>query len=145
MKKILIAALILGASFRSLAADPIVNQKVLNSFNKTFQHVQDVAWTESEYIYEVSFKQDQVSSKVVYDKQGNILNTLRYYKESQLPIMILTRVKQRFADKKIFGVTEQSSDDGTYYYITLEGEKNWINIKADSYGSIIVESKYKKG
>ncbi|MFL5741888.1 MAG: hypothetical protein ACJ75B_16820 [Flavisolibacter sp.] len=145
MKKILIAALILGTSFRSIAAGPIVNEKVLNAFNKTFQNVQNVTWTESEFIYEVSFKQEQVTSKVVYDKQGNILNTLRYYKESQLPIMILTRVKQRFADKKIFGVTEQSSDEGTYYYITLEGEKTWTNIKADNYGSITVENKFRKG
>lgn len=143
MKKILLAAaIVFSFSFNAMADDP--NQKVLDAFNKTFPHVKEVAWTENEHSYEVKFKQNEILSKVTYDKDGNILKTLRYYYEQNLPLMILTKVKNKFSDKTIFGVTEESSEEGTYYHIVLEDEKHWINITADSYGSIKVDKKFNK-
>jgi len=143
MKKILLsAAIVLSFSFSAMADDP--SQKVLDAFNKTFPHVKDVAWTESEQSYEVKFKQNEILSKVTYDKNGNILKTLRYYYEQNLPLLVLSKVKNKFTDKKIFGVTEESSDEGTFYHIILEDEKHWINITADSYGGIKVDNKFNK-
>jgi hypothetical protein len=142
MKKILLAAIVFAFSFRAMADDP--NQKVLEAFNKTFPHVKDVAWTENEHSYEVKFKQNEILSKVTYDMDGNILKTLRYYYEQNLPLLVLSKVKSKFNDKKIFGVTEESSDEGTFYHIVLEDEKHWINITADSYGSIKVDNKFNK-
>lgn len=143
MKKILLAAAIVFAfGFRAMADDP--NQKVLDAFNKTFPHVKDVAWTENDQSYEVKFKQNEILSKVTYDMDGNILKTLRYYYEQNLPLLVLSKVKSRFNDKKIFGVTEESSDAGTFYHIILEDAKHWYNITADSYGGITVDKKFNK-
>jgi hypothetical protein len=61
-----------------------------------------------------------------------------------LPLLVLSKVKSKFNGKKIFGVTEESSDNGTFYHIILEDEKHWVNITADSYGSIRVDKKYNK-
>ncbi|MGZ3847004.1 MAG: hypothetical protein ACXVLT_13450 [Flavisolibacter sp.] len=143
MKQILLAAVIaVSFSFTAKADDP--NQKVLNAFNKTFQNVKEVAWTENEHTFEVKFKQNEILSKVTYDTDGNIVRTLRYYYEDNLPLLVVSKVKSKFNDKKIFGVTEQSSEEGTFYHIILEDDTHWINITADSYGSIKVDSKYKK-
>ncbi len=143
MKKIFLAAIVFASfSFRAMADDP--NAKVLEAFNKTFPHVQDVAWTENEQSYEVKFVQNSILSRITYDKEGNIIRTLRYYKEQGLPILVLSKVKSKFSDKKIFGVTEEASEEGTFYHIILEDEKHWVNITADSYGSIKVDKKYNK-
>lgn len=143
MKKILLsAAIVLAFSFTAMADDP--SQKVLDAFNKTFPHVKEVAWTESEQSYEVKFKQNEILSKVTYDKSGNIVKTLRYYYEQNLPLLVLSKVKNKFSDKKIYGVTEESSEEGTFYHIILEDEKHWINIIADSYGGIKVDKKFNK-
>jgi hypothetical protein len=83
-------------------------------------------------------------SRVIYDKEGNIVQTFRYYYEQQLPIMVLAKVKERFSDKKIYGVTEVASAEGLYYYITLEDDKKWVEVKADNYGSLTIEKKFKK-
>lgn len=77
MKTIFLAVLILSCSLSALADDP--NEKVLAAFNKTFQNVQNVKWTEGDNSYEVNFKQGVITSRVTYDKDGNILKTLRYY------------------------------------------------------------------
>jgi len=143
MKKILLsAAIVFAFSFTAMADDP--TQKVLDAFNKTFPHVKDVAWTESEQSYEVKFKQNEILSKVTYDRNGNIVKTLRYYYEQNLPLLVLSKVKNKFNDKKIYGVTEESSEEGTFYHIILEDEKHWINITADSYGGIKVDKKFNK-
>lgn len=143
MKQILLAAVIaVSFSFTAKADDP--NQKVLDAFNKTFQNVKEVAWTENDHSFEVKFRQNEILSKVTYDTDGNIVKTLRYYYEDNLPLLVVSKVKNRFNDKKIFGVTEESSEDGTFYHIILEDEKHWINITSDSYGVIRVDNKYKK-
>jgi len=142
MKQFLLAALVLGCSFRVFADDP--NEKVLNAFNKTFPNVENVIWSENVHTYEVNFKQNKTISRVTYDKDGNIVRTLRYYYEDQLPIMVLSKVKQRFSNKNIFGVTEESSEAGTFYHIILEDQKNWVDITSDPSGSITVDKKYRK-
>lgn len=143
MKRIMMfAAIVFAFSFKAMADDP--SQKVLDAFHKTFPDVKDVAWTENQHSYEVKFKQNEIISKVTYDMDGNIVNTLRYYYEQNLPLLVLSKVKNKFNGKKIFGVTEESSDNGTFYHIILEDEKHWVNITADSYGSIRVDKKYNK-
>jgi hypothetical protein len=146
MKKIIFAALVLCSSFAVQAAEePIVNEKVLNAFNKTFAQARNISWSEAEHSYEVKFMQNETSSRITYDKEGNIIKTFRYYKdEDQLPIMVLARLKNRFTDKKVYGVVEVSSDEGTFYHITLEDAKNWVEVKADTYGELVVQKKFRK-
>ena len=143
MKKIFLAAFISACTLTVFASDP-VDAKVLEAFNKAFKNAQNVSWSTSEYTYEVRFDQNKVTAKITYDKAGNILRTLRYYTEEKLPLMVITKVKEKYNDKKIFGVVEVSSQDGTFYHITLEDAKNWTMIKADSYGYLTVEKKFKK-
>ncbi len=144
MKKMLISAITILSMFRVLAADPTINDKVLNAFERTFKNVQNVHWSTYTHAYEVKFEQNKITCKITYDKEGNILKTLRYYGEEQLPILVLTKVKNRFASKTIFGVVEVSSEEGTIYHITLEDEKTWLEILSDDYGSLTVEKKYRK-
>ena len=145
MKKILFAVLLsLGTLSLFAANGPGVDEKILASFNKAFKNAEEVSWTEMSDSYQVSFKQNAISSKITYDKQGNILKTLRYYYEDQLPLMILSKVKTKFAGKKIHGVVEMSSEAGTIYHITLEDENSWTEVKADVYANLNVEKKFKK-
>lgn len=142
MKRLIIAALMVAGSLQVFADEP--NEKVLTAFQTTFQHVRNVTWTENQYSYEVVFQQDRISSRVTYDKQGNIVKTIRYYSQEQLPIIVLTKVKQKYPSKQIFGVVEESSAYETKYHITLEDETNWTMITADSNGYLKVDKKYKK-
>lgn len=145
MKKIIFAAAILICSFVSFAKDPGVSEKVLQAFNKTFQDAKDVTWTENTNSYEVTFKQYDIQVRVNYDRDGNIMHTLRYYSEEQLPLMVLSKIKTKFSDMKIFGVTEIASEEGTYFHVVLEDEKNWVEVKSDVFGALSIQKKMKKG
>ena len=58
--------------------------------------------------------------------------------------MIMAKLKQKFNDKKVFGVVEVASEEGTFYHITLEDAKNWLEVKADTYGEISIQKKFRK-
>jgi hypothetical protein len=103
-----------------------------------------VKWVEQADKYTVSFKQNDILTKVDYDKDGNFVSSLRYYTEKNLPVTVLCRLQKRYADKTVFGVTEVATEAATEYYIKLEDAKNWLTVKSDADGNMQVIEKYKK-
>ena len=144
MKKLIIFTCLFAALSATATTPPEVNEKVLKAFSETFMKATDVVWHEMRNYYEASFKQSDVISRAIYDQDGNLMRTTRYYSQESLPINILTKLQKRYAGKSIYGVTELSADDQVSYHITMQDEKNWYIIKADNYGSLELEQKYKK-
>lgn len=145
MKKISIAVLailISLASFASKSFSP--NDAVLKTFTATFPQAQDVEWFENSDHFLVNFKESGTLTKVAYDKEGNFMNSLRYYDGKNLPINILSAIKKKYADKKIFGVTEMTSQEGVTYHVKLEDDKMWYTVKATPEASLEMVEKYKK-
>ena len=58
--------------------------------------------------------------------------------------MILSKLSTELPDQKVLGVTEITNKTGMQYYITLEGEKTWMKIKADVQGDYEIYEKFKK-
>jgi len=140
-------ALSAGAFATGSFIDPgyfTISEKMLSSFKQTFPDAEQVRWLESTDRYTVNFKEDGILTKIDYDKDGNFISSLRYYSEKNLPINILCRLQKKYADKKVFGVTEMTSESVVEYYIKLEDQDNWITIKSSADGNMQVVEKYKK-
>jgi hypothetical protein len=144
MKKLIILTCLFAALSATASNPPEVTEKVLKAFNETFMKATDVVWHEVKNFYEASFKQSEVISRAIYDQDGNLVRTIRYYSQENLPINILTKLQKRYAGKSVYGVTELSMEDQVSYYITMQDEKHWYIIKADNWGSLELEQKYKK-
>ena len=144
MKKLIIFTCLFAALSATASNPPEVSEKVLKAFNETFMKATEVVWHEVQNLYEESFKQSEVISRAIYDQDGNLLRTTRYYSQENLPINILTKLQKRFAGKTVYGVTELSMEDQVSYHITMQDDKNWYIIKADNWGSLELEQKYKK-
>lgn len=145
MKKIIFAAAILLACFSTWAAAPVnVNQKVLSAFKQTFGEVNSVRWSERGDFVEASFSQNNIQLHITYDLDGNVVKTIRYYDERQLPIFVASKIKHRFPGKSIFGVTEESTEQGSVYHIVLEDAATWTNVDATASGNIFVQNKFRK-
>jgi hypothetical protein len=145
MKKIIISALILMQVSASYAGTlPEVTEKILESFKQTFKEAKEAAWAENVAGFDVNFKYDEIDTRIWYDNDGNILRTQRYYGEQKLPPFLLGKLKKKYSDKSIFGITEVSDNEGVVYYIKMEDEKNWVTIKASAAGFTEVYEKYRK-
>lgn len=145
MKTILFAVLLsLTASTLYAHKPPEVNEKVLKLFNETFKNPQEVTWKEYDNIYEVYFKQGDITNRVQYDNDGNIVQYLRNYSEEQLPFHILSNLKKKYSSRSIFGVTEFFSGTDLTYYVTMEDDKHWYTVKSDNFGSLEQTEKLNK-
>ena len=142
---VLICSLLLVASTYAFnTTNTTVNEKVLKSFKQTFNTAEQVKWEEFRDYYTVSFVNSGIRSKVNYDKDGNMLSSIRYYSPNMLPLNIIGKLKSQYPAKSLYGVTEITYGDETTYYVKLEDAKNWTTIKIDNNGSCEVYEKYKK-
>ena len=93
---------------------------------------------------QANFKLSEVQLRAVYDNEGNLLETVRYYGERNLPPNILSRIKKKYNGKTVFGVTEISTETEVSYHITIKDEKNWYMVKSDPYGNLQQTDKFKR-
>jgi hypothetical protein len=145
MKKlfILFYSLILGAGSFALDSKNF-NEKLLRSFKETFPKAEQVIWTELPGTYIVSFVENGIRSRIVYDKTGDFISSTRTYTAEDLPYYILISITKKYPEKRIFGVTEIASSSTVEYYIKMEDSKVWATFKVDSSGNLELVEKYKK-
>jgi uncharacterized protein YjiK len=142
MKKLL--ALVVAALLVSVTYARDINEKVLKSFKETFTTAEEVKWEEFETYYTVSFVHSGIRSKVNYDKDGNMLSSIRYYAPQMLPLNIYGKMRRDYPSKSLYGVTEVTFGSEVSYFIKMEDDKNWITVKIDATGNAQVHEKYKK-
>ena len=121
-----------------------ISDKLLQAFRQTFPDAVQVKWTEEPTRYTVSFKQNEILTKVEYDKDGNFVSSLRYYSEKNLPVTVLCQLQKKYPGKTVFGVTELATDASTEYYIKLVDDRNWTTVRSDADGNMQLVEKYKK-
>lgn len=143
MKKLFVILASALLTFSAYADDP--NEKVLKSFNETFAGAEEVKWEEFSTYYTVSFVNAGIRSKVNYDKEGNMLGSIRYYSPSMLPLNILNKLKKENSKKTLYGVTEVTFGTDVTYYVKVEDDKFWYTYKVDVSGNSQQTEKYKKG
>lgn len=141
MKTILYLALLLTGFTATAAATP--SEKVLKAFNKTFASAVNVTWEEFDHNSEANFKLNNIKVKALYDEEGNLVETIRYYTEEILPPNIVAKLKKRYNGKEIFSVTEISNDNELSFYISLKDQKNWFIVKSDPLGYLTQMDKFK--
>ena len=140
---ILCYSLIIGANAIP-STDKNINEKLIQSFKENFPNAQEVSWQELSETYVVNFVEDGVRNNIVYQKDGTFLRASRYYQEKNLPYYLLINIKKKYADKKIFSVTEISTISHIEYYIKLEDAKVLMTIRMDSDGNLDMVEKYRK-
>ncbi len=129
----------------AFASDGIsISEKLLSTFKQTFPDAEHVKWLEASDRYTVNFSENGILTKIDYDKDGNFISSIRYYTEKNLPINILCRLQKKYADKKVFGVTEITTDAAVEYYVKMEDASNWITVRSNVDGNMQVVEKYKK-
>jgi hypothetical protein len=144
-KPFLILVCLLTVSAGVFAHEGIeINEKLLQTFKQTFPDAEQVKWLEATDKYTVNFTDNGILTKVDYDKDGNFIGSIRYYYERNLPVNIICRLQKKYANKKVFGVTEMTTESNVEYYIKLEDATTWMTVKSNVDGNMEVVEKYKK-
>jgi hypothetical protein len=147
MKKIIFLCLLTVISSASIFAipEPGASDRILKLFHQDFPKIEKPFFYDLGDAYMVYYKKnDSSTGRVYYDMQGAMVKTLKYYGESELDPFIKAKVAAKYTGKKIYGITESSSEEGHSYTIVLEDAKCWYTIVSDETGSMTRVSKLKK-
>jgi len=145
MKRIIYLAFLL-TGFVAVAAPPPseINEKVLQAFKQTFTAAQNVTWHEYDGYTQANFDVEKVQVRAQYASDGKLIRTIRYYSEKELLPNIVAKLKKKYGDKEIAGVTESSSDDEVSFVINIKDAKHWYIVTTDVYGNAQQVEKFKR-
>lgn len=143
---ILSAALLFSLATHANTVDAFPeNENVVKTFKDVFKDAHNISWNNTGKYYEAFFTIASVKTRATIDGKGRLVQTIRYYNESELPAKVIYSVKKEFPNKDIFGVTEISNKFGTTYKIILKDDTNYIHINANSIGETEVVADYERG
>ena len=133
MKQILIVAMSLMIGLSSFANNKeIVNETILNSFNKEFAGAKEVNWTSGKTFAKATFKLNDQVMFAYYSNQGELIAVTRNIVSEQLPLNLLADLRKNFQDHWISDLFELTSDNETvYYYLTLESATQTVVLKSN--------------
>jgi len=116
---------------------------VKQAFTKEFSHITVVTWDliSKEGIYEAAFTFNNEALKAYFSEDGEFLGTIREVTKSQLPILVVKEMDQRYPDAKVAAVYEHSMKDGLNYYITILTNKGVLILKATGNGELTVHKR----
>jgi hypothetical protein len=103
--------------------------KISNDFNKNFSGAGDVKWNTEEKAIIATFKKDERSTRVVYDKSGSrVYSIVTYFNENLMPAEARAKVKSAYEDFDITLVQEIYQSGILVYLVHLEDARNFKQV-----------------
>ena len=103
-----------------------VPEPVKSKFNSVYPDVKKVTWDMEDGNYEAGFTQNKTKKSVVFDKEGNLLETETRLSVSSLPESVLNSVKADYPKNKIREAAKfESNGTITYEAEIKNGGKSW--------------------
>ena len=148
MKKLLLSiATVLMMSVGAFAAnkdDGTTNELAVRSFKKDFATATNVFWEQKDSFTKATFSLDGRILFAYYNNNGDLQAVVRNILSDQLPINLLTTLRNNYNDCWISDLFEVASNDETSYYVTLETSDKKIVLRSQGANQWEVYSKIKK-
>lgn len=108
---------------------PEVSGPVLLAFKKMFSNITDVRWSNIENKHMARFTNDGRLTRILFDKKGHIDYIIAEGTVKNLPADIRKAVRSIYYDFDITKATEVYSSGKTAWYMNLEDENRYINVR----------------
>lgn len=141
MKKLalmMVAGLITSFAIAQKLSDKDVPQSVKSAFQKAYPNAMEVKWDKEGNSYEAGFNFNKTDYSVLFDANGNILETEIEIEVSQLPKSVSEYVATHFHGEKIKDAAKITDAKGV---VTYEAEMKGKDLIFDSKGNFIREVK----
>jgi hypothetical protein len=128
------------------ATPRVINESIIQNFNKVFPEAQNVKWYNATTYYSVHFNDEEVICTIIYGLDGNVIETYRYYSDvNKLCPFVSSKILSKYRNKSVIGITEIHTASALSYQIILQDEKYMYVVNCDSNGFMHPEKKYIKG
>jgi hypothetical protein len=133
-----VAVLITTFAFAQKVKEKEVPTSVKTAFQNNFPQAKVEQWEKEGVNFEAEFELNNSEQSVVFDDQGNLLETEIEIGISQLPKGVLEYVKANYQGQNIKEVAKITDAKGT---VTYESEIKGMDLLFDSTGKFIKEIK----
>ena len=124
-------------------AESRVSEKALIAFSKSFPDATNAKCSRFEKKYGVDFIKNEKQHKCLYNVKGNLIYSLSYGSEKDLPRDIRREVKREYIDYDITQAIEANEDNRDVWIVNLDDANSFITVAVEN-GSIEELSHYKK-
>jgi hypothetical protein len=121
-----------------------VDERVEKSFRKEFSTAVETSWTKINDIYKAQFVLNGQVMFAYLNEEGVLLGAYRNILSNQLPMSLMTQLKEDYAGYWISELFELAKDSQTNYYITLENGDQKIMLKSENANNWNIKTKAKK-
>lgn len=121
-----------------------VNKRVERSFKKEFASAKLTSWSKVSNLFKAEFTMNGQVMFAYLNEEGEVVGIYRNILSDQLPIQLLTELKDDYSDYWITTLFEMVKDHGTSYFIALENGTHQLVLKSDNSSNWFVYSKIKK-
>jgi len=133
-----VAAMITSLTFAQKLQEKDVPASVKTAFQKNFPQAKVEKWEKEGSNFEAEFELNKTEQSVLFDPQGNLLETEVEIELNQLPKGVLEYVKANYIGQKVKEAAKITDAKGTVIY---EAEIKGMDILFDSIGKFIKEIK----
>ncbi len=133
-----VAAMITSLTFAQKLQEKDVPASVKTAFQKNFPQAKVEKWEKEGSNFEAEFELNKTEQSVLFDAQGNLLETEVEIELNQLPKGVLEYVKANYKGQKVKEAAKITDAKGT---LTYEAEIKGMDILFDSTGKFIKEIK----
>lgn len=121
-----------------------IDERVEKSFKKTFASAQQESWSRVNNLNKVQFNLNGQVLFAYLDDEGTLVGVYRNILSTQLPISLMTEIKEEYSEYWISTLFEVANEGATTYYITLENAGQQLVLKSENSSSWSVFSRNKK-
>jgi len=121
-----------------------VNQLAVRSFHKEFVNAKNIVWEQKQDYVKVTFSMNDQVLFAYYNNEGDLTAVVRNIISDQLPISLLTSLKNEYTSFWISDLFEIASNDQTTYYVTIENADKKIVLRSNGTENWSVYAKTKK-
>ena len=150
MKKIItaIVAMVLLTATATFAngtnKDNNIDERVEKSFRKEFSTAEATSWTKINDIYKVQFVLNGQVMFAYLNEDGVLLGAYRNILSNQLPMPLMTQLKEDYAGYWISELFELAKENQTNYFVTIENGDQKITLKSENANNWNIKTKTKK-
>lgn len=106
-----------------------VKSRAARHFLSRFPNTSNEKWSRSMAGYSVKFTQKNVLTSIYYDRLGYCINTIRYYKEENIPMRLKKLVQREFPDFEIESATEVTMEKQTSFTFNIKNTVRFLTVK----------------
>ena len=121
-----------------------MNPKILTRFDKAFKNAVNVKWYKAGENFLAEFRTGETSNTSLFDKNGNLIYSINYCFQKQLPAGIKKMITNKYEEYEITSVAKILQDNRKIWVVKLAGKSNYIAARVEE-GEMQEVENFQKG